>query len=101
MSYNVRLVANAQRDLISIEHYYDGAAPHETERCLDAIETALEWVARYAHRPPETRFGLRRVGTAGFPYHVWYRLFERERYVQVLAVLHHRRGDDALAERIP
>ena len=73
MSYTVRILANAQRDLADVEAYYDERAPHETERCLDEIEAALGW----------------------------YRLFEEERFVQVIAVLHHRRGDDALAERVP
>lgn len=101
MSYTVRLLGNAQRDLADIEAYYDEHAPHETERCLDAIEAALDWIADYAHQPTVSRFGLRHVSTETFRYYVWYRLFEQERFVQVLAVLHHRRGDDALAERVP
>ncbi|MFT3799382.1 type II toxin-antitoxin system RelE/ParE family toxin [Microbacterium sp.] len=101
MSYAVRLLANAQRDLSDIEAYYDEKVPHETERCLDAIEAALDWIADHAHQPPVSRFGLRRVSTETFRYAVWYRLFEEERFVQVVAILHHRRGDDALAERVP
>lgn len=101
VSYTVRLLANAQRDLANIEAYYDEHAPHETERCLDAIEAALDWIAAYAHQPAESRFGLRHVSTETFRYYVWYRLFEQERFAQVVAVLHHRRGDDALAERVP
>lgn len=101
MSYTVRLLANAQRDLSEIEAYYDEKVPHETERCLDAFEAALDWIARYAHQPPVSRFGLRHVSTETFPYYVWYRLFEEEQFVQVVAVLHHRRGDEALAERMP
>lgn len=100
MSYTVRLLANAQRDLVDIEAYYDEHVPHETERCLDAIEAALDWIASYAHQPTVSRFGLRHVSTETFRYYVWYRLFEQERFVQVVAVLHHRRGDDALAERV-
>ena len=101
MSYTVRLLANAQRDLSDIEAYYDEHVPHETERCLDAIETALDRIALHAHQPAVSRFGLRRVSTETFRYSVWYRLFEEERFVQVVAILHHRRGDDALAERVP
>ena len=101
MSYTVRLLANAQRDLADIEAYYDEHAPHETERCLDAIEAALDWIAAYAHRPTESRLGPRHVSTETFRYDVWYRLFEQERFVQVVAVLHHRRRDDALTERMP
>ena len=92
MSYTVRLLANAQRDLAEIEAYYDEHAPHETERCLDSIETALDWIADFAHQPPVSRFGLRHVSTETFRYYVWYRLFEVERFVQVVAVLHHARG---------
>lgn len=100
MSYTVRLLANAQRDLADIEAYYTENVPHETERCLDAIERALDWIAAYAHQPPASRFELRHVSTDTFRYSVWYRLFEDERSVQVVAVLHHRRGDDALTERV-
>lgn len=85
----------------AIETYYNEHVPHETERCLDAIEFALDWIAKNAHQPPVVRFGLRYVSTRTFNYHVWYRLFEQEGYVQVVAILHHRRGDDALTERVP
>lgn len=101
VSYTVRLLANAQRDLSDIEGYYDEHDPHEPERCLDAIETALDWIALHAHQPPASRFGLRRVSTETVRYCVWYRLFEEEQFVQVVAILHHRRGDDALAARVP
>lgn len=101
VTYTVRLLANAQRDLSDIEAYYDEKVPHETERCLDAIEATLDWIAEHAHQPPVRRFGLRLVSTETFRYYVWYRLFEEERFVQVVAILHHRRGDDALAERMP
>jgi len=101
VTYRVRLLANAQRDIADIEAYYDEKVPHETERCLDSIEAALDWIAEHAHQPPIRRFGLRLVSTEPFRYYVWYRLFEDERFVQVVAILHHRRGDDALAERMP
>lgn len=100
MSYTVRLLANAQRDLSDIEAYYDERVPRQTDRCLDAIETALDWIALHAHQPAVSRFGLRRVSTETFRYSVWYRTFEEEQFVQVVAILHHRRGDDALAERV-
>lgn len=101
MSYTVRILANAQRDLADIEAYYDEHVPLETERCFDAIEAGLDWIAEHAHQPPASRFGLRHVSTERFRYYLWYRLFEEEKFVQVVAVLHHRRGDDALAERVP
>jgi len=101
VSYTVRLLANAQRDLAEIEACYDENVPHETERCLDAIETALDWIGENAHRTAVRRYGLRHISTETFRYYVWYRLFEEEKFVQVVAVVHHRRGDDALAERMP
>lgn len=99
MSYTVRLLANAQQDIASIEAYYDEHAPYQTDRCLDAIETSLDWIAEYAHQPSPGRFGLRHVSTETFSYYVWYQLFDQERFVQVVAVLHHRRGENALTER--
>ena len=70
MSYTVRLLANAQRDLSDIEASYDEKVPHETERCLDAIEATLDWITDHAHQPPVSRFGLRRVSTETFRYAV-------------------------------
>jgi plasmid stabilization system protein ParE len=99
VTYTVRLLANAQRDLVDIEAYFDEHVPREKERCLDAIEAALDGITQYAHLPPASRFGLRHISTKRFPYYVWYRLFKDERLVQVVAILHHRRGDDALAAR--
>lgn len=101
VTYTVRLLANAQRDLVDIETHYDEQIPHETDRWLDAIEESLDWISAYAHQPSISRFGLRHVRTRTFRYSIWYRLFEEERFVQVVAVLHHRRGDDALTESIP
>lgn len=71
MSYTVRLLANAQRDLSDIEAYYDERVPHEIDRCLNAIETALDWIALHAHQLAISRYGLRRVSTETFPYSVW------------------------------
>jgi len=51
VSYAVRLLANAQRDIDDIEAYYDDQVPHETKRCLNAIEAALDWIAGHAHPP--------------------------------------------------
>ncbi len=44
MRYTVRLLANARQDLADIETYSHEHVPHETERCLNAIETALDWI---------------------------------------------------------
>lgn len=101
MSYTVRLLANAQRDLSDIEAYYNEHVPHETERCLNVIEHALEWIELHAHQPLAGRYGLRCVSTDTFRYSDWYRLFEVEQFVQVVAILHHRRGNDALTARVP
>jgi plasmid stabilization system protein ParE len=101
VSYTVRLLANAQRDLSDIEAYYDEHVPHETDRCLDATETALEWIELHGHQPAAGHFGLRHASTETFRCYVWYRLFEEERFAQVIAILHHRRGDEVLAERMP
>lgn len=101
MNYEIRLLAGAQRDIVDIEAYFDEKAPHQTERCLDAIESTLDWISEYAHQQRIRRLGLRFASTQTFRYHVWYRLFEAERFVQIVAILHHRRGDDALAERMP
>ena len=101
MTYTIRLVANAQRDIAEIEKYYDENVPQETERCIEAVQAALDWIVHHAHQPPVSRFGLRRVSTETFRYYVWYRVFDHEQFVQVVAVLHHRRGDDALVERMP
>lgn len=101
VTYAVALHANAQRDLADIEAYYEENVPHETERCLDAIERALDWIAHRAHQPRVSRFGLRHISTETFRYYVWYRLFEEEKFAQVIAILHHARGDKALAERMP
>jgi plasmid stabilization system protein ParE len=101
VSYAVRLLANAQQDLADIEAYYNEKVPHETERCLDGNVAALDWIARNAHQPTVTRFGLRHISSETFKYYVWYRLFEEEQFAQVVAILHHRRGDEALAERMP
>ncbi|MFD1200381.1 type II toxin-antitoxin system RelE/ParE family toxin [Leucobacter albus] len=101
MTYSVRLMAAALRDLDAIEGYYEQHAPRDTERCLDAIEATLGRLSLHAHQAPQRRLGLRRVSTEAFRYHVWYRLFEYERFVQVVAILHHARGDEALASRLP
>lgn len=74
VTYTVRLLANAQRDLADIEGYYDENAPHETERCLAAIEAVLDWIEEHAPQPPARRFGLRQVSTETFRYSVWYRV---------------------------
>ena len=74
MTYTIRLVANAQRDIAEIEKYYDENVPHETERCIEAVQAALDWIVHHAHQPPVSRFGLRRVSTETFRYYVWYRV---------------------------
>ncbi|MFT4187059.1 MAG: type II toxin-antitoxin system RelE/ParE family toxin [Aeromicrobium sp.] len=82
MSYDVHILANAQRDLTEIEAFYDENAPEVTERLLDALQASMDWIALQAHTPAVSRYGLRHVSTQGYPYRIWYRLFEDAALVQ-------------------
>lgn len=96
MNFQVRLLAAAQSDLLEIEQYYDAHAARQAARCLTSIVASFDWIAEYAPFPAVMPNGLRFVSTGRFPYYVWCRVDEGAAVVEVLAVLHHRRGDDGL-----
>jgi toxin ParE1/3/4 len=103
VKYRVRLVAEAEEDLLRIVTYIAANDSAESaERVLAGIErvlTALETLPERGHLPPE----LERIAVRGFrevrfkPYRVIYEISDRD--VLVHAVLDGRRDMTTLLER--
>ncbi len=99
MTFHVLLDHQAQRDFEEVEAYLDAHAPEQTDRFIDDLEAAIKRIAAHALLRPEIRPGVRRESLTVFRYHLWYRVVPEIEQVEVFAVLHHRRGPDALASR--
>ena len=103
MKYRVRLVAEAEEDLLRIVTYIGvNDSVESAEHVLDGIEramTALETLPERGHLPPE----LERIAVRGFrevhfkPYRIIYEISGRD--VLIHAVLDGRRDMTSLLER--
>lgn len=100
MTREVYLTANARRDFARIEAHYDPETPHQTVRFrAEVVAMILARISERPRLPAVSRFGLRRMSTGAFPFHVWYRYFADSDTVRVVAILHQGRGPAALAAR--
>ena len=99
MTFRVLLVDQAQYDFEGIEGYLDARAPEQSERFIRDFEETLGRIAAHALLRPEIRPGVRCESLVRFRYHLWYRVFPEIEQVEVFAVLHHRRGPEALEAR--
>jgi len=103
VKYRVRLVAEAEEDLLRIVTYIGvNDSVESAEHVLDGIEramTALETLPERGHLPPE----LERIAVRGFrevhfkPYRIIYEISGRD--VLIHAVLDGRRDMTSLLER--
>ena len=100
MTFTVLVDRDAQRDFEEIEAWLDSHAPEQTSRFIDDFADTLDAIARHPLLRPEIRPGARRESMRVFRYHLWYRVLPEIEHAEVFAVLHDRRGPNALANRL-
>jgi plasmid stabilization system protein ParE len=99
VTFEIRLLPNAARDVTEVESYYDLEAPEQTARFIEQFITRLVWISEHATLPQVDELGLRHVSMKIYRYHVWYRVLGDSVIVQVVAVLHHSRDPDEVGWR--
>ena len=67
---------------------------------LDAYRAAQELIGQHPKIAPESRETARHLNLRAFPYQIWYRVLDHAGVVEILAVVHNRRGPTALDERL-
>ena len=100
MTFSVLVDGDAQRDIEEIVAWLDVNAPDQSDRFLGDLDAALASIADHAMLRPEVLQGARRESLRIFSYHLWYLVLPEIEHAEVFAVLHHRRGPDALASRL-
>ncbi len=100
MTFSVVLDRDADGDVAQVVAWLDEFAPEQADRFVDDLAATLTAIGRHAMLRPELIAGSRRESMRRFPYHVWYSVIPEIRHAEVFAVLHFRRGPDALGERL-
>lgn len=90
MTYRVGLTPSAQRDRDRILDWYDTRAPGQSGRFLDEFYGSTRRLEDFPYSGSIVSATARRVSLNVFPYQLWYRVFNEVRFVQIIAVLHHR-----------
>jgi plasmid stabilization system protein ParE len=101
VTFRLVLERSAQLDVDDAVAYLAARAPEQVVHFVDDLEMTFAGIAENPMLMPEARPGVRVRGMTVFPYGVWYRVFPGLELAEVVAVLHHRRGPDALAKRAP
>ena len=96
----VRLTPSARRDFSLVQAYYDEVAPEQTARFIKEFFTVTRRLEDFPYAGPIRRRTARRLSLRVFPYHLWYRVDDQTRKVEVLAVLHHRQSFALLDDRL-
>ena len=82
----------AYEDLREARMWYDAQQSGLGAELGDAIQAALEQIARFPDMYPEVTPGVRRAVLARFPYALFYRRRTADaEVIEILAVFHHRR----------
>ena len=100
MTFRLIVDRSAQRDVDEAVEFLMGQAPDQVGRFLDDLQAAFDGISHNPLLTAEWRPGVRFRGLAVFSYGVWYRVFADLEIAEVFAVLHHRRGPDALGSRL-
>lgn len=90
MSFEVRLNANAQRDLdrhIAYFRSHEDLA-HRVGDLEDDLLDVLDFIGEHPHLRREIHPGVRHEALRVFRYHVWYRGYDGAEFVDVFAILH-------------
>lgn len=100
MTFRLVVEPSAQQDVDDALAYLAARAPEQVVRFVDDLEVTIAGITENPMLMPEVRPTVRVRGLTVFPYGVWYRVFPDLELAEVFAVLHHRRGPDALSQRV-
>ncbi len=100
MTFVIHVRFDARRDLERIVDYYADRDPNVARAFLSEYLDASRHIAQHPHSTAKFERGARRVSLRIFPYQVWYRVHEDVELVEILAVVHHRRGPHAVGDRL-
>lgn len=100
MTFRLVVERSAQRDVDDAVAYLAARAPEQVVRFVDDLEMTFTGIAENPMLMPEVRPTVRVRGMTVFPYGVWYRVFPALELAEIFAVLHHRRGPEALNQRV-
>ncbi|WP_089729300.1 type II toxin-antitoxin system RelE/ParE family toxin [Candidatus Thiosymbion oneisti] len=95
---NVRFDPLAEHELAGAVGYYDDKGPGLGDGLLTEVSTALHQLSGAPFSCPVVYGELRRKPLFRFPYSFIYRIVNHE--VQIVAVMHRRRGPVYVAERL-
>ncbi len=88
-----RITSAAQADLAQALRWYRRHRPGLDRRFLEAFDVAVDTISRHPEVGPEVEGSVRRYLLRGFPYAVFYVVYETE--VVVVGCMHGARNSDS------
>jgi len=99
MTWRIVIGPDGRAEYDAIVDYYDQVAPEQVSRFLEEVDKVVASLADNPYLSMDRGQGVRKRAMAVFPYHIWYTLDEAKGEIQVLAVLHFRRGPQVIRSR--
>ena len=100
ISYTVELSAAAELDIYFAKTWYESHSLQVAIKFLDKIDLAFQNIRSnpfaFSKLTPKSRY--RKYRTPGFPYRIYY--FVIESVIQIMAVVHSRRSDKFVRQRL-
>jgi plasmid stabilization system protein ParE len=90
----------ARADYNAAIDWYRVEAPEQVVRFRAEVRKTLKAITDNPFLSRDRGEGVRKRATAIFPYHVWYKVYEKDRKISVIAVLHYRRAPSLIQGRL-
>lgn len=100
MTYTIRVLATAERDIERAIDWYAVEAPAHVERFEAELHRAIAKIAPHPLVPRVLASGARRIHVEVYPYELWYLVHDDLEVIEIIALIHHRQDRSAFLERI-
>ena len=100
MAIQAVLLEPAITDIDGIVQWYERSAAEQVRRFFDELEHTLDALEQYPQSGSVGTHGLRHRHLRVFPHSVWYSYSEADSVITVLAILHDRRDEAVINNRI-
>lgn len=100
MTYTIRVLAAAERDIERATDWYAVEAPAHVERFEAELHRAIAKIAPHPLVPRVLVSGARRTHLEVYPYELWYLVYDDLRVIEIIALIHDRQDLSEFVSRI-
>jgi plasmid stabilization system protein ParE len=100
MTWRITAGPEARADYYSAVDHYTIEAAAQVPRFRAEVREAIRAIRDYPFLSSDRGDGVRRRAIAVFPYHLWYKVYDDEETIRILAVRHFRQDPTRVGHRV-